>query len=78
MAKEAPKKENKTNNTYHVSKSTEDGLWRVKVGGGKVLKTFKTEKEASAYAKELSASTGRTVLKHNSKGDNKGKISRGK
>ena len=73
--KEAPKKAAPSANaSYHLSKR-EDGKWQLFItGSDKVIKTFATKAEGEAYAKEKSASTGRAVLAHNSKGANKGKI----
>lgn len=73
--KEAPKKEAKR--VYHVSKRAEDGLWTVKFAGGeKVIKTFKTQKEALEYTNKMAENQDGTVLLHNSKGANKGKIAK--
>lgn len=78
-SKPAPKKAEKkagpsANASYHLSKR-EDGLWQVFLtGSDKVIKTFKTKAEADVWLKEKKASTGRSVLAHNSKGANKGKI----
>ena len=78
-AKPVPKKAEKkagpsANASYHLSKR-EDGLWQVFLtGSDKVIKTFKTKAEADVWLKEKKASTGRSVLAHNSKGANKGKI----
>ena len=73
--KEAPKKAGPSANaSYHLSKRS-DGLWQVFLtGSDKVIKTFKTKAEADVWVKEKSANTGRSVLSHNSKGANKGKI----
>ena len=62
------------NASYHLSKR-EDGKWQLFItGSDKVIKTFKTKAEAEVWLKEKSANTGRSVLAHNSKGANKGKI----
>lgn len=67
--------EKKKINAYHVSKSSEDGLWRIKIAGSdKTIQTFKTKAEAEARVKTLEANTGRTALVHASKGKAKGKI----
>lgn len=69
----ADKKEAKR--VYHVSKRAEDGKWVVKFAGGdKVIKTFATQKEALEYTKKMAENQDGTVLVHNSKGANKGKI----
>ena len=77
-AKAAPKKEEKKAveyRNYHVSKRAEDGKWAVKFAGGeKVIKLFDTQKEAMEYTKKMAANQGGSVLLHNSKGANKGKI----
>ena len=60
---------------YHVSKRAEDGKWVIKFAGGeKVIKTFGTKDEALAYADQLAANQGGTVLFHASKGAKAGKI----
>ena len=59
---------------YHVSKR-EDGKWQVKYRGGeKAIKLFKTQKEALDYTKQMAENQGGSMLVHNSKGKNKGKI----
>lgn len=59
---------------YHVSKR-EDGKWQVKFAGGeKAIKLFKTQKEALDYSKEMTKNQKGTMLVHNSKGKNKGRI----
>ena len=68
----AEKKEAKR--VYHVAKR-EDGMWAVKYAGGeKAIKLFKTKVEAEAYTKQMAENQGGTMLVHNSKGANKGKI----
>ena len=75
-AKPAPKAAPSANASYHLSKRA-DGKWQLFItGSDKVIKTFATKAEGEAYAKEKAESTGRAVLKHNSKGANKGKISK--
>ena len=60
---------------YHLAKRAEDGLWTVKLTNStKVIKTFDTKAEAEAYVKGMAERQGRSVLTHNSKGKNKGKI----
>ena len=74
--KPAPKAAPSANASYHLSKR-EDGKWQLFItGSDKVIKTFATKAEGEAYAKEKAESTGRAVLKHNSKGANKGKIAK--
>ncbi|MBP3731913.1 MAG: DUF2188 domain-containing protein [Bacilli bacterium] len=64
------------NASYHLSKR-EDGKWQLFItGSDKVIKTFATKAEGEAYAKEKAENTGRAILKHNSKGANKGKIAK--
>ena len=59
---------------YHLAKR-EDGLWAVKLTNStKVIKTFDTKAEAEVYVKKMAENQGRSVLTHNSKGKNKGKI----
>ena len=60
---------------YHLSKREEDGLWVVKLTNStKVIKTFDTKAQAEAYVKGMAERQGRSVLTHNSKGKNKGRI----
>ena len=70
--KEAPKKE--ATRTYHLVKRS-DGKWEVKFAGGqKAIKLFDTQKEAIEYSKKMAENQGGSMLIHNSKGANKGKI----
>ena len=74
--KPAPKAAPSANASYHLSKR-EDGKWQLFItGSDKVIKTFATKAEGEAYAKEKAENTGRAILKHNSKGANKGKIAK--
>lgn len=60
---------------YHVVKREEDGMWEVKFAGGdKAIKLFATQAEAVAYTKKMAENQDGTMLVHNSKGANKGKI----
>ncbi|MBO4541401.1 MAG: DUF2188 domain-containing protein [Bacilli bacterium] len=64
---------------YHIAKRASDGLWTIKFAGGeKVIKTFKTQKEALAYADTLEKNQGATTMVHASKGAKQGKISKKK
>lgn len=70
--KEAPKKE--ATRTYHLVKRA-DGKWEVKFAGGqKAIKLFNTQKEAVEYSKQMAKNQGGSMLVHNSKGENKGRI----
>ncbi len=70
--KPAPKKE--ATRTYHVVKRA-DGKWEVKFAGGqKAIKLFDTQKEAIEYSKVMADNQGGSMLVHNSKGANKGRI----
>ena len=70
--KEAPKKE--ATRTYHLVKRA-DGKWEVKFAGGqKAIKLFNTQKEAIEYSKKMAENQGGSMLVHNSKGANKGRI----
>lgn len=78
--KAAPKKEETkvsnevTYRNYHVVKR-EDGKWEVKFAGGKkAIKLFATQAEAVEYSKKMAENQDGTVLVHNSKGKNKGRI----
>ena len=81
-AKAAPKKAAEkpakdATRVYHVSKRAEDGKWQVKFAGGeKAIKLFDTKVEAEAYTKKMAENQGGTLLMHNSKGKNKGKIAK--
>ena len=65
---------------YHVSQTEDKKMWRVTLAGGskldsgkaKVIKTFKTQKEAIDYAESLGKGD-QTVLVHK-KGENGGGI----
>ena len=70
--KEAPKKD--ATRTYHLVKRA-DGKWEVKFAGGqKAIKLFNTQKEAIEYSKKMAENQGGSMLVHNSKGANKGRI----
>ena len=72
-AKPAPAKKEATR-TYHVVKRS-DGKWEVKFAGGqKAIKLFDTQKEALEYSKVMAKNQGGSMLVHNSKGANKGRI----
>ena len=78
--KEAPKKvvkepaKKESTRTYHVVKRA-DGKWEVKFAGGqKAIKLFDTQKEALEYSKVMAKNQGGSMLVHNSKGANKGRI----
>lgn len=59
---------------YHISKRAEDGKWQVFLSGSdKVIKLFATKKEAEEYTQKMAENTGRAIVAHNSKGENKGK-----
>lgn len=74
--KEAPKKE--ATRTYHLVKRA-DGKWEVKFAGGqKAIKLFNTQKEAIEYSKKMAENQGGSMLVHNSKGANKGRIQKKK
>ena len=72
---EAPEKKEVKYRVYHVVKRKEDGKWEVKYAGGqKAIKLFDTQKEAIEYSKKMAENQGGSVLIHNSKGANKGRI----
>ena len=63
---------------YHLVKRA-DGKWEVKFAGGqKAIKLFDTQKEALEYSKKMAKNQGGSMLVHNSKGANKGKIQKKK
>ena len=73
VIKEPPEKEYAR--TYHVVKRKEDGKWEVKFAyGQKAIKLFDTQKEALEYSKKMAKNQGGSLLVHNSKGANKGRI----
>ena len=73
-AKKAPEKKEINYRTYHLVKRS-DGMWEVKFAGGqKAIKLFKTQKEALEYSEKMAKNQGGSVLVHNSKGSNKGRI----
>ena len=75
--KKAPvaKKEVPNYRAYHVVKRQEDSKWEVKFAGGqKAIKLFDTQVQAVEYANKVAESQDGTVLVHNSKGANKGRI----
>lgn len=73
-AKKPAKKEEVGYRTYHLVKRS-DGKWEVKFAGGqKAIKLFDTQKEALEYSKKMAANQDGSVLIHNSKGSNKGRI----
>lgn len=83
VAKPAPKKASKkpepkrptAGAAYHLAKREDDGLWTVKLTNStKVIKTFDTKAEAEEFVKAMAERQGRSVLTHNSKGKNKGRI----
>ncbi len=64
-----------TRKVYHVSKRKEDGKWQIFIAGSdKAIKLFNTKVEAEEYATKLGSNQGGTVLIHNSKGKDAGKI----
>ena len=69
------KKPTNTGKTYILSKRKEDGMWALKYSGGeKVIKLFKTQKEALEFTKERAKNNDRAVLVRASKGAKKGKF----
>ena len=68
------KKDDDSTRVYHVAKR-EDGMWQVKFAGGeKAIKLFKTQKEALEYSRKMTKNQKGTMLVHNSRGKNKGRI----
>ena len=77
-AKKPLKKEAPDFRTYHLVKR-DDGKWEVKFAGGqKAIKLFDTQKEALEYSKKMAKNQDGSVLVHNSKGMNKGRIAKKK
>lgn len=78
-AKPAPKAAAGGTKVYHVSKRKEDGKWQVFIkGSDKVIKLFNNKVEAEAYCAQMAKNQGATLLVHNSKGANKGKVTAAK
>ena len=72
--KKVPAHEAVSNRIYHLAKR-EDGKWQVKFAGGeKAIKLFDTQKEALEYTKKMAKNQDGSVLIHNSRGENKGRI----
>lgn len=75
---EDSKKAVNTGKTYILTKRKEDGMWALKYSGGeKVIKLFKTQKEALEFTKERAEKNDRAVLVRASKGEHKGKFHTG-
>ncbi|HBE98942.1 MAG TPA: hypothetical protein DDW18_02765 [Firmicutes bacterium] len=71
------KKEKEGVKVYHVSKRSSDNKWKVSIrGSDKVIKLFDTKVEAEEYCTRMAKNQGATLQIHNSKGANKGKISK--
>lgn len=76
--KAPPKPRNINYRTYHLVKRS-DGKWEVKFAGGqKAIKLFNTQKEALDYSHKMADNQKGSVLVHNSKGPNKGRIQKRK
>ena len=76
--KKTPKKVSKPvtegKRVYHVVKRS-DGKWEVKYAGGeKAIKLFDRQDEAVVYSRQMSKNQKGTMLVHNSRGKNKGRI----
>ena len=77
--KPAPKAASGGTKVYHVSKRASDGKWQVFIkGSDKVIKLFGTKVEAEDYCAQMAKNQGATLLVHNSKGANKGKVASAK
>lgn len=57
-------KDYKDNHIYHITQRKDDGVWVVKLGGGKVLKLCKTQEEAIAYAKTKAENQDGSIVIH--------------
>lgn len=65
MAKEVLGEEKKGTKVYHITKRSSDLMWQVKLGKGeRALKLFHTQKEAIAYAKEVSKNQEASIRIH--------------
>ncbi len=61
--------------TYILTKRKEDGMWALKYSGGeRVIKLFKTQKEALEFTKQRAENNDRAILVRASKGAHKGKF----
>ncbi len=75
--KAAAEKKDSGIKVYHVSKRASDNKWQVFIrGSDKVIKLFDTKVEAEEYCTKMAKNQGATLQIHNSKGANKGKISK--
>lgn len=75
--KVAPQEKKEGIKVYHVSKRSLDNKWKVSIrGSDKVIKLFDTKVEAEEYCTRMAKNQGATLQIHNSKGVNKGKISK--
>ncbi len=75
---EESKKTTNNGKTYILTKRKEDGMWALKYSGGeKVIKLFKTQKEAIEFTKVRAENNDRAVVVRASKGEHKGKFHTG-
>lgn len=62
-------KEKKTVKSYHISKRKSDGMWQIKLAGGKkAIKLFRTQQEAIDYCKVLAEKQEAKVTVHKKDG----------
>ncbi len=62
-------KEKKTVKSYHISKRKSDGMWQIKLAGGKkAIKLFRTQQEAIDYCKVLAENQDAKVTVHKKDG----------
>lgn len=66
---ESTEKGKKTTKSYHVSKRKSDGMWQIKLAGGKkAIKLFRTQQEAIDYCKVLAEKQEANVTVHKKDG----------
>ena len=66
---ESTEKGKKTTKSYHVSKRKSDGMWQIKLAGGKkAIKLFRTQQEAIDYCKVLAEKQEANLTVHKKDG----------
>ena len=66
---ESTEKDKKTTKSYHVSLRKSDGMWQIKLAGGKkAIKLFRTQQEAIDYCKVLAEKQEANLTVHKKDG----------
>lgn len=63
-AEDAAEEKKQRPRSYHISFRDEKNMWQVKIAKGKVLKMFKTQDEAIAFAKEKAENQDGSIVIH--------------